>query len=159
MPSEGNPGTSEHGARPIQEVPMQQFNWRGRRYDITRLLTDIRDGAITPALIDLSPEFVGKYGQIFLVRGEAGRIAIDVVHVLTQSHDMLHNPAILLHVGDDAGLITFDEEKGRDAHWIVGDGNHRILAAGLAGRGMKAYCLTREETARYELPDDLDPEM
>lgn len=60
MPSEGNPGTSEHGARPIQEVPMQQFNWLGRRYDITRLLTDIRDGAITPELIDLSTEFVGK---------------------------------------------------------------------------------------------------
>jgi hypothetical protein len=120
----------------MQVVPMQQFNWLGRRYDVTRLLSDIRDGAITPELIDLSPEFVGKYGQIFLVRGEAGRFAIDALHVLTQSHDMLHSPAILLHVGDDAGLITFDEEQGRDAHWIVGDGNHRILAAGLVGRGM-----------------------
>lgn len=138
---------------------MQQFNWLGRRYDITRLLTDISERAITPALINLSPEFVSKYGQTFLVRGEAGSVAIDVLHVLTQSQDMLHDPAILLHVGDDAGLITFDEQEGRDAHWIVGDGNHRVLAAGLAGRGMQAYCLTREETARYELPDDPDPEM
>jgi hypothetical protein len=76
---------------------MQQLNWLGRRYDITRLLTDIRDGAITPALIDLSTEFVGKYGQIFLVRGEAGRIAIDVVHVLTQS---VRADPILTHPAD-----------------------------------------------------------
>ena len=86
---------------------------------------------------------MSKYGQTFLVRGEAGRFAIDVLHVLPQSQDRLHNPAIRLHVGEDAGLITFDEQEGRDAHWIVGDGNHRILAAGLAGRGMQAYCLTR----------------
>ena len=110
MPSEGNPGMSEQGGRSTQVVPMPQFNWLGRRYDVTRLLSGIRDGAITPELIDLSPGFVGKYEQIFLVRGEAGRFAIDALHVLTLSQDMLHNRANLLHVGDDVGLITFDEE-------------------------------------------------
>ena len=136
---------------------METFRWRTKRYDISRLLADIRDGVIRPALIDLSPEFAARYGQIFLVRGEAGPFAINILHVLSKSHGMLNYPAVLLHVGEDGGLITFDEEHGTDAHWIVGDGNHRILAAGLERCGMKAYCLTREETARYELPEEEDP--
>jgi hypothetical protein len=136
---------------------METFRWHRKHYDISRLLDDIRNGVIKPALIDLSPEFVARYGQIFLVRGEAGPFAINVLHVLSKSHAMLNKPAVLLHVGDDGGLITFDEEHGTDAHWIVGDGNHRILAAGLERCGMTAYRLTREETAHYEVPEEEDP--
>jgi len=138
---------------------METFRWRTKHYDISRLLADIRDMVINPSLIDLSPEFVAQYGQIFLVRGEAGPIAIDILHVLSKSHAMLNKPAVLLHTGDDGGLITFDEERGSDANWIVGDGNHRILAAGLERRGMKAYRLTCEETARYEVLEEEDPRL
>ena len=138
---------------------METFRWHTRHYDISRLLADLRDGVIKPALIDLSPEFVARYGQMFLVRGEAGPVDIDILHVLSNSQAMLNKPAVLLHVGDDGGLIAFDEEEGIDAHWIVGDGNHRVLAAGLERCGMKAYRLTREETARYEVPQADDPRL
>jgi hypothetical protein len=135
----------------------QVFDWDGRRYDISRLLADIENGDLRAELIDLCPSFVGKYGQKYLVRGEAGRVAIDMPHVLFKSPDRLHQPAVLLHVGKDRGLITFDEELGREANWVIGDGNHRILAAGLQGIGMKAYCLTEEQTTRYEIAVDDPP--
>jgi hypothetical protein len=110
---------------------METFRWRTKHYDISRLLADLQDEVIKPALIDLSREFVARYGQMFLIRGEANPVAINIRHVLSKSQAMLNRPAVLLHVGDDGGLITFDEEHGTDANWIVGDGNHRVLAAGL----------------------------
>jgi hypothetical protein len=130
---------------------VQTYRWQDHEYNISQLLADIDAGGLRPALIDLTPEFVGRYGQVFLVRGEAGRFAVNTFHVLTHSQSKIHEPAVLLHVGDDAGLITFNEEQREGANWVIGDGNHRILAAGLEGIGMKAYCLTREETQRYEM--------
>lgn len=65
------------------------------------------------------------------------------------SSGMLEEAVVLLHVSDDAGLVIFDEYTA-PTHIGLSAGNHRILAAGLARSGIKAYCPTREETARYE---------
>jgi hypothetical protein len=133
----------------------QVFRWNGRVWDIGRLLSDIATGALRPRLIKLDRSFAEVYGQEVLVRAQ-GRIAIDVRHTLVTSPDKFHEPIVLLHVGQGEGIVAPYEGSPEDNSWVVGDGNHRTLAAGLHGQDLRAYVLTDDESQLYEIGED-DP--
>lgn len=131
------------------------FTWRHRRFDISRLRTDLQTKALTPQIIDLPADFVGRYAQLYLVRQEAGRIAINMEHALFRSPDRLAEPLILQHMGSNQGLVSLDESDATH-DYVLGDGNHRLLFAGLQGVALRAFLLTESETDRYEVHDPSD---
>jgi thiamine monophosphate synthase len=55
-------------------------------------------------------------------------------------------PIILLHVGESEGLVSLREDIP-EPHYVVGDGNHRLLAAKRLRAILRAYVLTAEESA------------
>lgn len=131
----------------------QIFRWNHRSWDIDRLLRDIRAGALIPDLVELDPSFAQLYGQRVLVGGPQ-RIALDVKHALIDAPDRLSEPIVLLYAGREEGIVAPYEDAPECNGWIVGDGNHRVLAAGLHGRWLRAYVLTEEQSRNYEMGED-----
>ena len=104
--------------------------WNHRTFDIARMHRDLREGVLTPALIDLPPRFVATYAQHVLVKSEVGRTGISMEHALFRTSDRLSEPVILLHMGENQGIVTLCDEP-ISHNYVVGDGNHRLLFAGI----------------------------
>lgn len=145
----------EVGANMSEPLQDEVFTWNHRRFDISRLRTELQTKTLCPQIIDLPPDFVERYAQLYLVRQEAGRIAVNVEHALFRSPTRLAEPLVLLHMGRNQGLVSMDE-SGEAHDYVLGDGNHRLLFAGLQGMALRAFLLSESETDRYEIHDPFD---
>ena len=78
-------------------------------------------------------------------------------HALVAAPDNLDQPIVLLYVGQEEGIVAPFEDGVDGNSWVVGDGNHRVLAAGLHNRPLRGYVLSEDQSKIYEVstPDFL----
>jgi hypothetical protein len=134
----------------------ETYRWKEKVFDINRLLRDIDRKIIAPEIINLERAFIKGYCELYLdIDAREPRPPIFVDHDYTRSitRGRLSTPIIILHVGEDDGLVTFRENCPDDAHYVVGDGSHRLLAARAANIVLKAYVLNSQQSRRYEIPE------
>jgi hypothetical protein len=67
-------------------------------------------------------------------------IAIDQEYADGLSVEQLSEPIILLHVGESEGLVSLREDVP-EPHYVVSNGNHRLLAAKRLRAILRAYVL------------------
>ena len=76
-------------------------------------------------------------------------IEVNYAHAEAMTVEDLTEPIVLLHVGENEGIVSLREEES-EAHYVVGDGNHRLLAANRMNTAIKAYVLSQTDSAKYE---------
>jgi hypothetical protein len=132
----------------------ETFRWRHKTFDISAALKDLERGHLHPTIVELEPAFIEGYCNLYLDTASPEPrppIAIDQEYADGLSVERLSEPIILLHVGESEGLVSLREDIP-EPHYVVGDGNHRLLAAKRLRAILRAYVLTAEESASYELP-------
>ena len=75
-------------------------------------------------------------------------IVVDYECAEVLNAEQLNAPIILLDFGENEGLISLREDE-QEPHYVVGDGNHRLLAANRMSATVSAYVLSAEESASY----------
>lgn len=134
----------------------ETFRWQHKTFDITSLLQDLRSGAVCPEKIELEPAFIEGYCSLYLdPAGSSPRPPLTTnrkyADALLPEH--LAKPILLLHVGEDKGLVSLREDHP-EPHYVVADGNHRLLAARRLKMKAEAYVFSREQSNRYEQTPD-----
>ena len=129
----------------------ESFRWDQTLYDVSAMLRDIASGHLRPREIDLEEAFIRAYASTYLDNASQHArppIQVSAAHARSVSGDRLATPVILVHVGDGNGLVSLNEERP-EPHYVIADGNHRIVAAAEKGRRLRAYILTPEQSRAY----------
>ncbi|RDK01180.1 hypothetical protein DLM46_17780 [Paraburkholderia lacunae] len=141
----------------------ETFRWEYETYDISRLLEDISRGIPGIYGCVLNLEELESYRAILegiahpdVPEGlaEKHRIQLDRAYVETLEEADLHEPIVMLHVGDNEGIVQFEKlEPG--ANYVVADGNHRLIrACQLQLPEIEVHVVPREIAKRYVIAQD-----
>jgi len=71
-------------------------------------------------------------------------------HALSLTKKDLSAPILLAHVGNGEGLVYLQEDEAEN-HYVVIDGNHRLLAARRLNQPLKAYVLNQKMLVSFEI--------
>lgn len=129
----------------------ESFRWNYCHFDITAILDAIAQGALQPSLIELCHDFIATYCQLFLdPKSSHSRppIAASAAYAKTIARERLLSPILLIHVGTGDGLVSLSETE-QEPDYVVGDGNHRLLAAMQRGEVLKAFVLSEADSTLY----------
>ena len=130
---------------------VETFRWNNSFFDITQLIYDIQHSLTDIALIDLDKEFIETYYNAYLnpsAHHPKPPLAINYDHANSLNTNDLSTPIILLYVGINNGLVSFNE-KTPEPYYVVADGNHRIIAALRLDLTLKAYKLSKSDSNKY----------
>ena len=133
----------------------ETFRWQECVYDINRLLEDIATGALQPTIVEVEFLFISHYCSLYLDPAVEHRppIHVNSQYAYTLKHERLEVPIVLLHVGEGQGVVSLNNEAP-EPHYVVADGNHRLLAAKQGVHPLRAYVLSAAESARYEVSSE-----
>jgi len=133
----------------------EAFRWQHQLFDISALLTDIAQGRLVPQEVELNEEFVRTYCGLYLEFTSQVRppLHVNLQYAQQLPQERLQEPVVLLHVGEGEGLVSFREDEP-EPHYVVADGNHRLIAASQRGSILRAYVIAREIASQYELPNE-----
>jgi hypothetical protein len=139
----------------VHQTPMargETFRWQECLYDIDRLVEDIAAGALQPTLVELEAPFIFQYCSLYLDPAMEHRppIHVNSQYACTLRHERSQVPIVLLHVGEGQGVVSLNNDTP-EPHYVVADGNHRLLAAKQDGHPLRAYVLSAAESSRYEV--------
>ena len=130
---------------------VETFRWNNSFYDITQLIYDIQLSLIDLPLIDINKKFIENYYNAILNPTSLNTkppLAINYDHANSLNLNDLSAPIILLNVGINNGLVSFNEETP-EPDYVVADGNHRIIAALRLAISLKAYKLSKSDSNKY----------
>ena len=132
----------------------ETFRWREQIFDVGALLGDLADKTIVCPLIHLNEKFVKAYCELYLlstedpIDSERPPIRVDLGYANQLKEGDLGLPIILLHVGKYNGLVSLSEDSPRN-HYVVADGNHRLLAARRLNLGVSAFLLSETQSINF----------
>lgn len=129
----------------------ETFRWKSAIYDISGISAAIENGKLKPCVIELGHEFISCYCQLYLdpnVLHPRPPLSIDREYAVQLEAERLLTPILLIHVGVNEGLVSLCETH-QAPHYVVGDGNHRLVAAMQRGKSLKGFVLSETDSTRY----------
>lgn len=100
---------------------IEEFRWKHGIYNITALRNDIESGYLCPIPIDLGVEFISNYCRLYLDMSSCEPrppIEVNYAYAEAMTVEDLTEPIVLLHVGENEGIVTLREDES-EVHYVV----------------------------------------
>jgi hypothetical protein len=132
-------------------MPQETFRWQESIFDVTAMLRDIQSGDLQPERIELEPAFIEAYCRLYLALkrpNDSPPLSVDHTHADRLTAVDLQEPIVLAWVGEGEGLVSLREDEC-ESHYVVVDGNHRLLAAQRLGLPLSALLVCERQSLAY----------